>query len=599
MHKKTIVWDAARTLAKLEELVEPGVIGFYRSVEITEVIGVQGKALTNFLTLAVAEPLEAPLEIDWKSVLLNGKERHKLPGTDWTVAIAQYRLPLKTFLEKMAEFGTNGQWKPAPISIQTGTLVAVPPQFVPSDGNDHHPWNGVLKNNFFEGAHVLELFDTTKTHLRFLLDDSRRLTKLAQTVNKYLPLKVDGMSDRLGNVIIQLPVTVVSTAVLRSPEADHPVMVAWHPDVPPRSVRISAEIWQDSTVTSFDSAVADAGIAKLQLNSPGGGARTHVWDEKKHILLSATPPLDFITSFSFSMFAVPSGKESLNREFLLADSTGKKSMHSLALTRPNEPTQLIGDIVDASREPWVSQRVFGESVTSLKARKEFVQYGIDEATTQQTTKQDGIPKDYYQGEDTRPKGISRKYVRRLAALEDLRWLMKEHGTEGVWLWDPFLNAEDVLRTLFFCPHNDVPLRALTAGKAAPDCTQRQNAANYSSERERQRLARERAKRKKQEQAAQLEAAKGNCRGLQLEFRIREGGAGWGFHDRFIIFPRAQGGALAWSLGTSINSFGHEHHILQKVLHGEPIAQAFQDLWGQLEGTDYLIWKTRTSGEKEQ
>ena len=94
-------------------------------------------------------------------------------------------------------------------------------------------------------------------------------------------------------------------------------------------------------------------------------------------------------------------------------------------------------------------------------------------------------------------------------------------------------------------------------------------------------------------------AKGNFYGLQLEFRIREGGAGWGFHDRFIIFPRAQGQALAWSLGTSINSFGNEHHILQKVAHGEPIAQAFKDLWEQLEETRYLIWKTPTNGGQEQ
>ncbi|KAL0630426.1 hypothetical protein Q9L58_010727, partial [Maublancomyces gigas] len=331
-------------------------------------------------------------------------------------------------------------------------------------------------------------------------------------------------------------------------------------------VRISAEIWYDSTVTSFDSTVADAGIAKLQLNSPSGGARTHVWDEKNHILLSATPPLDFITSVSISILAVPSGIESFNREFLLADLSGKKSIHSLALIPPEEPTQLIGNIVDVSREPWISQRVFGESVTSLKARKEFVQYGIDEATKQQTAEEDGLPKEHYEGEDTKPEDIPRKHVRRLVALEDLRWLMKEHGTEGVWLWDPFLNAEDVLRTLFFCPHNDVPLRALTAGKTAPDCTQRLNTENCSSGREHQRLARERAERKKQEQAAQLEAAKGNCRGLQLEFRIREGSAGWAFHDRFIIFPRAQSGALAWSLGTSINSFGVEHHILQKVSH---------------------------------
>lgn len=598
MHKKTIVWDVDRTILKIQELVEPGVIGFYRSVEITEVIGVQGKVVTNFLTLAVAEPLESSSEDDGKPVFLN-KKRPKLLGTDFNVGIVRYRLSLRTFLEKIAEFGSSGQWRPTGAPIQTGTLIAVPPQFVPSDGNDHHPWNGVLKNNFFEGAHVLELFDTTKTHLRFLFEDSRKLTNLAQIVNNYLPMKVDGISDRLGNIIIQLPVTVVSTAVLCLPEADHSVTVAWHPDAPPRSVRISAEIWQDSTVTSFDSAVADAGIAKLQLNSPNGGARTLVWDEKRHILLSATPPLDFMTSLSFSMSVVPFGTEPRNRKFLLADSTGKKRMQSLALIPPAEPTQLIGSVVDAPREPWVSQRVFGESVTSLKARKEFVQYGIDEATKQHTTKKDGLPKEHSKGEDMKLEGISRKYVKRLTALEDLWWLMKEHGTEGVWLWDPFLNAEDVLHTLFFCPHNKVPLRALTAGKAAPEFTQQLNIANCSSEQARQRLARERAGQERQEQAAQLEAAKGNCHGLQLEFRIREGGAGWGFHDRFIIFPRAQGSALAWSLGTSINSFGDEHHILQKVSHGEPIAQAFQDLWGQLEGADYLIWKTSTNEEEKQ
>lgn len=131
MKNKTIVWDVARTLAKLKELVEPSVIGFYRSVEVTEVLGVQGNVFTNFLTLAVAEPLEAPAEVDSESVLLNKGKRLKLPGTDWYVGIAQYRLSLEVFLRKVSEFGETGQWKPGPSPIQTGTLAAVPPQFVP------------------------------------------------------------------------------------------------------------------------------------------------------------------------------------------------------------------------------------------------------------------------------------------------------------------------------------------------------------------------------------------------------------------------------------------------------------------------------------
>lgn len=600
MKKKTIVWDAARTLAKLKELLEPGVVGFYRSVEVTEVLGVQDKAFTNFLTLAVAEPLEAPSEIDWKSVLLNGKNRHRLPGTKWDVGIAQYRLSLEAFLGKVAEFGETGQWKPAPIPIQTGTLAAVPPQFVPSDGCDNHPWNGVLKNNFFEGSHVLELFDTTKQHVRLLLDDSRRLTNLANIVGGYLPIKVDGMSDRLGNVIIQLPVTVMSTQVRGSPEGDHFVAVAWHPDVPPRSVRIAAEIWQDSTVTSFDSAVISTGEGKLQLNSPGGGARTHIWDEEKRIVLSATPPVTFLTSMNLSVSVDHAGNGSVSREFFLPGSGGNQFRQALKLIEPAKPQQVIGSTPEAPREPWVSQRIFGESVASLKARKEFVQYGLDETKEQEAVNPQAIEvetaenKDI-EGEETTPEAISRKLERRMAALEDLRWLMEKHGGEGVWLWDPFLNADDVLRTLFFCRHNGVPLRALTAGKKPPCACEKLEIQEGMSPREISRLARERANKEKREQAAQLEAAKGNCHGLQLEFRIREGGTGWGFHDRFMIFPRAHGSALAWSLGTSINSFGDEHHILQKVSHGEPIAQAFKDLWERLEGPKYLIWKTPVIG----
>lgn len=592
-----------RTLAKLKDLLEPGVIGFYRSVEVTEVLGVQGTTCTNILTLVVAEPLEPPLEIDWKSVLLNGKNRHRLPGTEWDVGVAQYRLPFEVFLERVAKFGETNQWKPGPSPIQTGTLAAVPPQFVPSDGCDHHPWNGVLKNNFFEGSHVLELFDTTKEHVRLLLDDSRRLTNLAKIVGEYLPIKVDGMSDRLGNIIIQLPVTVLSTEVHGSPEGGHSVTVEWHPDVPPRSVRIAAEIWQDSTVTNFDSATISTGEAKLQLNSPGGGARTHIWDEEKRVLLSATSPVTFITGINFSVSVVDhAGDGEVSREFLLSGPGDTQVKQSLNLIKPAKPQQTIGSTPLVSREPWVSQRIFSESVANLKARKEFVQYGLKETKKQEEANPQEMDAEAanngdIEDEETTPEGISRKLERRMVALEDIRWLMEKHGSEGVWLWDPFLSADDVLRTLFFCPHNGVPLRALTAGKRPPDTRQKLEIREGMSPRDIKRLARDREKREKREQTEQLEAAKGNCHGLQLEFRIREGSAGWAFHDRFIIFPRAQGSALAWSLGTSINSFGDEHHILQKVSHGEPIAQAFKDLWERLEGERYCIWKTRGSNDE--
>lgn len=57
-----------------------------------------------------------------------------------------------------------------------------------------------------------------------------------------------------------------------------------------------------------------------------------------------------------------------------------------------------------------------------------------------------------------------------------------------------------------------------------------------------------------------------------------------------FFPKADEAALAWSLGTSVNSLGTEHHILQKVDDGQLVADAFVDLWEQLNKPEHLIWK---------
>eukprot|EP01133_Synstelium_polycarpum_P017246 gene17246-20551_t len=597
MLKKTIDWDLVRTRAKLVELMEPGVLGFYNSVEITEILGFEDKKIFNVLTLAVAEPGEAPSEIDWNAVRLN-QERIQLPKVSCSFGVMRYRLSVSAFLRKFAECEVGGHWKTSPADIKFGALAATPPQFIPPDADQPTPWNGVLKNNFFEGSHTLELFDTTKEHLRFLLEDTRRLTQLANVVGQIVPIKLDGMSDRLGNIIIQLPVTVFSTVVRNSPSGEHRLGIAWHPDVTPRQVQITAEILDDAALSSFDSAVITTGEATLELNARGGGGRIRIWDLEKRVLLCATPAMRFFTSLRMSTRIVGEGASAKNRKFRFTDFDGNECQKTICLKEPSELGRLIGSPPERPREPWVAQRVFRDSISSLRARKEFVQYGLDAdpnpphaPETSSDVQAAGI------GQEGPPVYVPPKHKRKTAALEDLHELICEHGDEGVWLWDPYLNADDVLRTLFYCPHYGVRLLALTAGKTISDSTKTGEVPKPTNDRESRIKARKKAKHLKRLQAEKLESAKGNCLGLELEFRIREGGAGWAFHDRFIIFPRTQGSALVWSLGTSINSFGAEHHILQKVTHGEAIAQAFQDLWGQLQKEKYLIWKSVPDTER--
>lgn len=560
MLKKTIDWDLVRTRAKLNELMEPGVLGFYNSFEITEILGFEDKKIFNVLTLVVAEPGLAPSEIDWNAIRLN-QERIQLPKVSCSFGVMRYRLSASAFLRKVEECEVGGHWKTSPADIKFGALAPTPPQFIPPDADEPHPWNGVLKNNFFEGSHTLELFDTTKEHLRFLLDDTRRLTHLAKVVGRIVPIKLDGMSDRLGNIIIQLPVTVFSTSVRNSRGGEHRLGIAWHPDAAPRKVQITAEILDDAALSSFDSAVITTGEATLELNARGGGGRIRVWDLEKRVLLCATPATRFFTALRMSTRIVGEGSSAKNREFRFTDFSGNECHKTIYLKEPSEPGQLIGSIPERPREPWVAQRVFSDSISSLKARKEFVQYGLtadpiplNPAMTATGVQHAGV------GQKKSTVDTPPKHKRKADALEDLHELIREHGNEGAWLWDPYLNADDVLRTLFYCPHYGVRLLALTAGKTISGSTKTGEVQESTNMRKSRREAREKAKRLKLLQAEKMESAKGNCLGLDLEFRIREGGAGWAFHDRFIIFPRTQGSALAWSLG-----------IVQALQHGSLVA----------------------------
>jgi len=574
-----VAWNTKGMVQELQRLTAQGVLGLYRSFEVTEILGFQqgqprSQPPTNILTLAVAEPTHAPEDIPERPFL--NRQPIALRGTTWNIGVARYRLPLQGLADATTRFSQIGEWRAGRAALQVGTLAAVAPQFVPVNSHKEHPWNSVLKNNFWEGSHVLELFDTSKPYVQFLLDDSRLLTQLADAIRPYAPIGIDGMSDRLGNVIVQLPVSVIATGRRSSPEGDHTVTVAWHPEVQPRPIRVLAEIHEDSTVEAFDSAVVTSGAAPLKLHSPGGGGRTHIWDEQNRVLLAATPVESFVTTVALSMHAIIPGNESPERQFLLPHVGGQTALQSVTLKQQKRP-HFIGGSPARPREPWQTNRLFDESQAVLQDRKEFVQYGkIAGAGTAE-------------------------------ALADIHWLINHHGSAGVWLWDPFLNADDVLRTLFFCPHNAAELKALTSGAEPPGGSERstkggskraQNARGLrawmlrvlpywrsSKPPEPPELSWE------QRQFARLEETKGNCEGLNLEFRIRKGAAGWSFHDRFIIFPRTEGPSMAWSLGTSVNSLGRQHHILQKVSNGELIANAFRDLWEKLDAPEFVVWKT--------
>ncbi len=564
-------WTPVQLIEELKRLLKPGLIGFYESFEITEIIGFQkdGTA-TNFFSLIVAEPGPPPEGVEKPECLT--QERIEIKGSAYKFGVFRCRVSSEFLLSTLQRFAETGEWKTGPKPLKVGKLQAVVPQFVHSDFNDPHPWNGVLKNNYYEGSYILELFDTSKDASRSLLRNSSQLTELSQKVRSVVPMDIDGLSDRLGNIAIQLPVTVISTGVRGSPSGDQSIRVAWHEKATPRPLRISCEIYGDSTVDAFDSKTIGMPPVKpedstFKLRSPGGGARTYIWDDESQVLLSTSPVTTFLLMAGISMHSTsiydPGDPK---REFSIPVKGEESRQEQVDLKRVDKP-HFVGSPPERPREPWRSERIFKLSSRQLQERKEFVQYGQFTA-------------------------LGRK-----EALADIHWLLKRHGALGAWLWDPFLSAVDVLQTLFYSPHRDSDLRALSNGKTfesrdddggADDSDD--NGQSCSADPTSSDAQADGSIAWKKEQKEVLDAHSGNGIGLKLEFRLRRKGAGSKFHDRFLIFPQERGPALAWSLGTSVNSLGTSHHILQKVSNGELVKNAFLGLWDRLESEHYRVWR---------
>jgi hypothetical protein len=256
------------------------------------------------------------------------------------------------------------------------------------------------------------------------------------------------------------------------------------------------------------------------------------------------------------------------RVFTITDKDGneKPIRVGISSTRANG--------VEAARpdrgEAWTRRRIYRDEATRLAAERRFVQY--------------------------KPASGSEN-AEHEKALEDIRILLNQYGKEGAWLWDPYLSADDVIRTLFYCKHFGADLRALTAGYEPPPSSPARSVLSSIGQ-QLQNWLRERFSRKspqkptfREKQRAAFAAAKSNFYGLRLEYRVRTGSSGWAFHDRFSIFPCIDSGAFAWSLGTSINSLGKQHQILQQVDDGQLVMDAFNELWGELNQPEHLIWKT--------
>ncbi len=249
-------------LKRLQELVQPGIVGDFTHCELTEIFAnVEGASgPQNVFTACSFEERD----IAAPSRLLNPKRLslHGLNG--WSFGICRTLMTLSQFEEVLTHFDETGIWSPAGSVLTTGVLRRTDPQFVPSDWADSIPLNKVLKNNFWAGSHVLEWADSEKGLFKPFLDKASFLKDLTELLLPFVPVDLAAVSDRLGNILIQIPVRVLmaSCTPTRDNSAYH-LQVAWRPGSAQRPLRATIMAEYDATVTGFTTTLVENEPVKL------------------------------------------------------------------------------------------------------------------------------------------------------------------------------------------------------------------------------------------------------------------------------------------------------------------------------------------------
>ena len=527
----------------LQALLIGHALGEYNCVEVTEIFALteKGAQPTNIYTLMVAENRDPKvLTLDEWS-LVNDKPIRVSLLKSWIIGIKTYLVSVDKAIKMFATAESDNEWNSCGQAVKTPEYSYKKKIFTSPDSFENIPLNSVLKNNFNNGSYVVELINSHKTEFSIFFEKTALLQELADGILKHLPLDISSLSDRLGNIIFQVPVKAIQTRTALLPDRKSvECKIAWHPNVQRRDLLLCG-YQEDADFNKNDFHIIRCKTPSDSITIPFNHTepyRLTIWDEESELTLNSLAPSSFITTIGFSSNLM--GHE----QRVIHHNDGSRSTVQLSV---NSHNATVGDKKDRNTN-WSQIRVYENNRSKLKDNLEFVQYN--------------------------PKGRNKKTEHEKALL-DIRLLINKYGENGVYLWDPYLSPNDIVKTLFYSRFSNSKLRAITSLKEPPT----KNRDNGHS-------AFDRYKNEFESYPPEM------TMGIELQFRSPRNNNGWNFHDRFLIFPEFNKLPLAWSLGTSVNSFGQEHHILQKCGDARLILDAFDELWSEIDKDECLVWGSK-------
>lgn len=535
----------------IQTFLVPGNIGFYSFYKSTMIIlQYQGKLYNYFTSIDFSQKYGQAQEFQFLT---------KSPITinsDIKLLIASETIHSSNFCAFWNECVTKNQYTNNGTTIFLDHTFESPYKYIPTVDptgghyNLHVPIEKYLYgSNFIGNYYIFELF-SDKSLLRNILSDKDITAIQKHILSCGLGFHLNVLQDRIGNIVCKFNVeTIEYTPKLLGAEHGITIALKKAENVSPDKqyvVKIEQEF--DKTIYSFS--IKDPFCFSEDISIPPNQYinRITLWDKATNLILFAMT-LDYTVSASYESIIGPPDwvfTSSCKHRVLLREE-GKIDI-------PLDSRQALGSIY-AFIEPYEVEKYRNqEHDLFLREHLQLLSYN----------------------NDSHEQAIID--IRNIINFSQLLWDLKE-----IMILDPYLSSDDIINTACYCQKEGIKVRAICCYGDIHNNSQTASAASahdYESFRK--------------EATSLLKNTLGETTDIQLEYRSIRGKHGKPFHDRYLIMRYAVNGCKVWSLGSSINSIGQRHSIIQVVATPTLIENVFEGIWMETENEECLIYKNFSS-----
>ena len=527
------IMESKRTLAvnDFDLLLQDGNIAFYQGCEVTHIFlyNTIKKYALNYFTLFVFDEIE---EIDETKRFLSPR-LEKIDKT-YSIGILQRRVSIDKAKE-LFQSVQKGRMDIDGDCLLSDKLTLLPKAYVPKNpGRKPLVLNKILKPNYWGDNYIIEFFDEAKAFFESDGESRAKIEKANNFVKEINSIKIDltKVYDRIGNIIFQFPITVLTTQIqFIKDKTSFFVKTKPHPNVSQQKcLRIEMSSHLDGVISGFVTAdiwnmEADTDI-ELKIGDDYD-LTTYIYEKEKNLILHQSV-LNFTGSIYFSGLIGMQYAEP--RTIQLSNSDKKVEIELFLESNFGGVNKIQNDYY----ERIIQRNQNNEIITKSGFYRCFRSKQHDDA------------------------------------LNYIREKLVGNAIKEICLWDPYLRADDILNTLYY-ENTYKPFRCITSYQKAHNKSE-DNFESFCSD-----------------QKNIFETCSNNL-GVTLKFLAQHDRYGWKFHDRFLILIPKDSTQLpdVYSLGTSVNSVGKEHHIIQKVTDPKVITNNFEELWKALDNKDCVV-----------